>query len=91
MGQASQDPEGQLQADFDAVQQTTYVGGHIYAELDSGTASGTDQAAWFIVDSEACAAATLTATVAHQGYVSVAGASLLYPAIGVDSARHAAT
>ena len=84
LGKSVGDPEGQIQADFDSVMQTTYTGGHVYAELDSGTSSGTDEAAWFILTPHAGNA--LTATVANQGYVDVPGENLIYPAIGVDSA-----
>jgi hypothetical protein len=84
LGRSVQDPLGQLEADFDAVMQTTYVNGHVYAELDTGTASGNDAAAWFVLTPNLSSGGTLTATLDHEGYVAVNGASLIYPAIGVD-------
>ena len=42
-GQAYQDPAGGIQADFDAEMEPTYVGGHIYAQLDTATASGSER------------------------------------------------
>jgi hypothetical protein len=40
LGHEFQDPEGVIQADFNAEMEPTFTGGHIYAELDTGTASG---------------------------------------------------
>lgn len=84
LGRSVQDRLGQLQADFDAVMQTTYVNGNVYAELDTGTSSGNNAAAWFVVTPH-LSRGTLTAKVAHQGYVAVSGASLVYPAIGASN------
>jgi hypothetical protein len=85
LGQANQDPEGQLQADFDAVMQTTYVGGQVYAELTTELSGGNLGSEWFILKPTFSGSA-LTATVTHQGLVSASGQSLVYPAIGLDSA-----
>lgn len=84
LGKSAQDPEGRIEADFDAVMATTYNSGSIYAELDTATKSGSDAAAWFILHPK-LSRKSLTATVAAQGYVAVAGASLIYPYIAVNS------
>jgi len=85
LGVANQDPEGQLQADFNAIQEVTYAGGLLYAEADTATASGLDGAAWFVL-SAIHTTTKVTAAVAKQGYVTVAGNSLIYPDIAVNSA-----
>ena len=84
LGNANQDPEGQLEADFDAIQEVTYVHGQVYAEAD--TASGThDGAAWFEITPHVTSTG-LTATVANQGYVTVAGENVIYPVIALNNA-----
>jgi hypothetical protein len=88
LGKAYQDPSGGIQADFNAEMEPSYVGGQIYAELDTGTTSGSDAIDWFILDPELAGSKTLqlSATVAHQGVVAVKDTSLLYPYTAVDSA-----
>jgi len=86
LGKAYQDPAGGIQADFNAEMEPTYVGGDIYAELDTATASGSDAIDWFILRPKlAGKKLKLSATVAHQGVVAVKGTSLLYPYTAVDS------
>jgi hypothetical protein len=86
LGKANQDPEGQLQADFDAIQEVTYTGGKLYAEADTATGSGAG-AAWFELTPKLTSAG-LTATVSHEGYVTVKGQNLIYPVIAVNGAGH---
>ncbi len=83
-GKSYQDPAGGIQADFNAEMEPTYVGGQIYAELDTATKSGSDAVDWFILD-PSCPARTLPASLTHQGVVAVADTSLLYPYTAVDS------
>jgi hypothetical protein len=85
LGASVQDPAGGIQADFNAEMEPTYVGGQIYAQLDTATASGSDAVDWFILD-PTLSGSTLSATVAHQGTVAVKGTSLLYPYTAVNSA-----
>ncbi len=85
LGHAVQNPAGGIQADFDAEMEPTYVGGRLYAQLDTGTKSGSDAVAWFQID-PTLSGSTLTANVANQGMVAVKNASLLYPYTAVDSA-----
>lgn len=84
----NQDPEGQLQADFNAIQEVTYTAGQLYAEADTAIGTGNPQrdgVAWFVITPK-MSGSKLTATIAHQGYVNVAAENLLYPVIGVDAA-----
>ena len=84
LGQQYQAPAGEIQADFDAEMEPTYVNGNLYAQLDTLTAAGTDGIDWFIL-TPTLSGATLSATVAHQGLVEVSGTSLIYPYTAVDS------
>lgn len=90
-------PEGVLQADFDAVEQTTYTGGHLYTELSSAVSSaysstyqtdiGTTSAEWFILSasaSQGAAGVTVNSSLVNQGNVGVSGQSLLYPDVVVN-------
>jgi hypothetical protein len=77
---------GQLQTDFDAVQEVTYAGGRLYAELSTGFNFGTGQnsgAAWFVLR-PAAASSSVSATLVSNGVVQT-NAELLYPVIGVDA------
>ncbi len=84
LGRAFQAPAGGLQADFDAEMEPTYTNGHIYAQLDTATASGTSGADWFIMK-PTVSGTTLSASVVHQGSVQVKGAGLLYPYTAVNA------
>jgi hypothetical protein len=84
LGNANEDPEGELQSDFDAIQEVTYTHGEVYAEADTavGTRNG---AAWFEITPKVTSTG-LTATVANQGVVTVSGQSVIYPVIALNSA-----
>jgi hypothetical protein len=83
LGQAFSEPINGLQTDFDAEMEPTYTNGQLYAQLDTATASGTSAADWFILK-PTFTGTNVTASVVHQGSVSVKGASLLYPYTAVD-------
>lgn len=85
LGNAYQAPAGDIQADFNAEMEPTYTNGQLYGELDTGTTSGSDAVDWFILK-PTLSGSTLSASVAHQGVVAVAGTSLIYPYTAVDSA-----
>jgi hypothetical protein len=76
-----------IQTDFDAVQEVTFAGGNLYAELDSGFASprGFDQAAadWFVVH-PVTSGGKVTASMVKQGSVQTSQ-SLLYPDLAVNT------
>lgn len=84
LGTANQDPEGQLQSDFDAIQEVTYTAGKVYAEADTAI-NNANSAAWFQITPKTTTSG-LTATVTRQGYVTAAGQSLIYPVIAVNAA-----
>jgi hypothetical protein len=84
LGRSVQDPPGDLQADFNAEMEPVYTDGHIYAQLDTGTSSGSDAVDWFILK-PSLSGGTLSASVAHQGVVAVNDTSLLYPYTAVDA------
>jgi hypothetical protein len=87
LGKSYQDPAGGIQADFNAEMEPTFRGGDIYAELDTGTASGSDAIDWFILKPKLAGhTLALSATVAYQGVVAVKGTSLIYPYTAVDAA-----
>ena len=83
--------EGVLQADFDAVQQTTWAAGNLYTELSSASTPtnpiGTTSAEWFEFSPGFTTSGALYAAVVHQGnIVANSGGSLLYPALAVNAA-----
>jgi hypothetical protein len=84
LGAAYQAPAGGIQADFNAEMEPTYTGGKIYAQLDTGTASGSDAVDWFILKPTLSGTA-LSASVVSQGMVAVKNTSLLYPYTAVDA------
>jgi hypothetical protein len=84
LGASVQDPEGQIQTDFDAVMQTTYLKGHIYGELNTALTSGRDAAAWFVLTPK-LSHSSLAATVARQGYIAPQGVSVLYPITAINN------
>ena len=49
-GNSVQESAGGIQADFDAEMEPTYVGGRLYAQLDTATTSGSDAVDWFVID-----------------------------------------
>jgi hypothetical protein len=75
-----------LQTDFNAVQEVTFASGHLYAELDTGLALGTQEnagAAWFVLNPQP-ASSSLTASKAANGYVET-NQDVLYPDISVNA------
>ena len=80
--------EGVLQADFDAAQQTTYAGGHLYTELSSASSTtasvGTTAAQWYEL-APSIRGGAVSAGLAAEGSVAVRGQSLLYPDLAVNA------
>ena len=79
----------QLQTDFDAVQEVTYAGGWLYAELSTGFNFGTGQnsgAAWFVLRPSA-GSSSVSASLVSDGYLRTSQ-DLLYPVIGVNASGH---
>lgn len=80
---------GQLQTDFNAVQEVTYASGQLYAELTTGFNYGTGQnagVAWFALHPSP-GTSSVSATLVNDGYVKTSQ-ELLYPVIGVDASGH---
>ena len=80
---------GQLQTDFDAVQEVTYAGGRLYAELSTGFDFGTGQnsgAAWFVLRPTP-GGSSVSASLVSDGTVKTSQ-QLLYPVIGVNASGH---
>jgi hypothetical protein len=78
--------ESPLSVNDDRMQQVEYLNGQLFSSLNTGVGpNGTANrsgVAWFVVTPHLG-----SGTVAHQGYVAVgAGASLLYPSIGLNAA-----
>lgn len=84
-----------LDAGDDRMQQTQYIGGAIWGELDTalsigGDAATRDGAAWFKVKPTLNGDRISGAAIAGQGYVAAKGDYLLYPALAADEAGNAA-
>lgn len=81
-------PEGVLQADFDAVQETTYANNELFTSISNSstpTASvGTTSAQWYVLKPTATSTG-VSASLANEGNVGVMGQSLLYPDVVVNS------
>ena len=75
-----------LETDFDAVQETTYASGEVYAQLSTGVTAGGGATnagvAWFALHPTP-GASSVSVTNDGNGYVQIAG-HLLYPSIGVN-------
>ena len=79
-----------IEAGDDRMQQTAFAGGTLWGELDSavnipGDPVQRDGAAWFEVKPKLTGATLSSATIKTQGYVSVSGNYLIYPAIAPTS------
>ena len=79
----------------DRMQQTQYINGSVWGELDTAIAISGDTAvragaAWFKVSPKLDSAGTLTASISSQGYVASKGNYLLYPALQASSMGSAA-
>ncbi len=87
--------ESAIEAGDDRMQQTQYIAGNIWGELDtaitlSGDPSVRDAAAWFQVKPKLSEELIAAATMHRQGYVSVSGNYLVYPALQVAPSGTAA-
>jgi hypothetical protein len=87
LGSANNDTVAQLQTDFNAVQEVTYAGGLLYAELSTGFNGGNNSgAAWFVLKPSNPSGAFSVKNV-KNGYV-LTSQNVLYPAIGVNYRGH---
>jgi hypothetical protein len=79
--------ESTLDSNDTRMQQVTYAGGRLYGALDTAvTVDGATKAGigWYIVR-PASRAHSVSASLANQGHLGLAGNNLTYPAIGVNS------
>ena len=86
LGTIQQQAEGPLDSNDTRMMQTYYANGKLYTALDTGVQiGGRLQAgiAWFVVNP---GSSPSTSSVAHQGYVGVAGQNIIYPAVATTSA-----
>jgi hypothetical protein len=84
-----------LTSDDDRMQQTEYINGTVWGELDTaleitGDTATRAAAAWMAVEPTIRSGRISSATIAKQGYVATAGNFVLYPALQVDDAGNAA-
>jgi hypothetical protein len=84
-----------LDSGDDRMQQTQFIGGEIWGQLDTAVTPEDDNtvragAAWFRVSPWLHGSVIGGATITGQGYVASAGEYVLYPAIQADGNGHAA-
>jgi len=87
LGVQVQSGPGGIQADFDAVMETTFLHGIVYGEIDTATSNTGDSVAWFQLR-PSLSGSTLAVHVVRQGYVAVKGTGLLYPYTALSSDGH---
>ena len=85
----------QLDSGDDRMQQTQFINGQIWGELDTAIVPAGDTvqragAAWFRVQPELSGNKLKSAAMSSQGYIAVSGKDVLYPAVQADGQGHAA-
>ena len=85
LGDSVGEPLNVLESDDYRVQQVQFTRGRLFTTLDTGLTGGRAGVAWFVI-APILVGDTITAFVDRQGYVGVAGDSLLYGAVGVTAA-----
>jgi hypothetical protein len=84
LGASVGEPVAQLQTDFNAVQEVTYAGGRLYAELNTGFNHGNNSgAAWFVLK-PSNPSGSFSVKLLSNGYV-LTSQNILYPVIGVNA------
>jgi hypothetical protein len=86
LGAALKNKENLISSNDDRMNQVVYAGGKLWSGLNTAVKTPkyhtTAGIAYFVV-SPTAGASSVSATVAHQGYVAAAGQSTIYPSIGV--------
>ncbi|MDX6319823.1 MAG: hypothetical protein QOD35_3223 [Nocardioidaceae bacterium] len=87
LGDALKEKENRLDTNDDRMQQVVYADGKLWSGLNTAVKNTEARPAhagiaYFVVSPHASASG-VTASIAHQGYVAVAGNQVMYPAIGV--------
>jgi hypothetical protein len=85
----------QLDSGDDRMQQTQFINGEIWGELDTAIVPADDSstragAAWFRIKPQVGDSRLTGATVTGQGYVAMQGHDVLYPAVQADAQGRAA-
>jgi hypothetical protein len=93
LGQFLKEKENKLETNDDRMQQVVYAGGKLWSGLNTAlknTATRPAHAgiAYFVVSPQSSASG-VTARIAHQGYVAVAGNTVMFPATGVTPSGNA--
>lgn len=89
LGMRMHQPLPRLEANDDRMQQVIYNGGLLMSALNTGVGAGNsanrDGIAWFVVQPTTPAAGGVEGSVVRQGYVAVAGRSVIFPAVAVNA------
>ncbi len=85
LGSSVGEPLNQIETDDFRVQQVQYSRGRLFTALATGLANGRVGAAWFVVN-PGSPFGPLAPVVERQGYVTVAGDSVIYPTVAVTAA-----
>jgi hypothetical protein len=85
LGDAVGEAENGLDGGFDETQPTKFAAGNVWTIIDTNTESGNKALAWFEITPGFDGSGNLTATLAHQGYVAIAGNSVDYGAFAVKA------
>jgi hypothetical protein len=87
LGQSLKDKLPLINTNDDRMNQTVFSGGRLWSGLNTAvkTANGPSSTgiAYFVVRPSTADSGTTSATMAHQGYVSVNRSTVMYPSIGV--------
>lgn len=86
LGTSVGQPENQLQANDDRMNQVVYANGLLYSAVNTVIGDGSRVGIAYFIVSPDLSGHNLSATMAKQGYVSVAGNNVLFPSIGVNAA-----
>jgi hypothetical protein len=78
-----------LNSNDDRMNQVVFQGGHLWSGVNTIVSGGRVGIAWFAVK-PSFSGITLHGSISMQGYVAVAGDSVLFPSIGVNAAGHGA-
>ena len=87
LGDFLKEKENRLDTNDDRMQQVVYADGKLWSGLNTALKNSAARPAhagiaYFVVSPHSSASG-VTATIAHQGYVAVAGNQVMFPAIGV--------
>ncbi|MFI5274257.1 MAG: hypothetical protein ACHQ4H_14580 [Ktedonobacterales bacterium] len=86
LGEALGEPASQLNGNDDRMNQVVYANGMLWSGVNTVVGDGSTVGIAYFIVSPSLRGHKLTATMANQGYVSVAGNSVLFPSIGVNAA-----